>query len=369
MRKRLLAVVLVTGMAWPAQAADPKPSIDWDRATQLHQRAGRGEKLSPEDQAYYDRARAEFARRNAAADAGAGQQRPPAESTGFTPLTDGDGEYLGHRLGLYGDGQNTPPEPHLKRALEAAGAVLPRHREGKPTPNGRIVLLSVGMSNTTQEFSRFVTLANADPAKNPRLTIVDGAQGARAADAWSSPERTQTWDEANRRLANAGVTPQQVQVIWLKQALPGPAQLGAFPRHAQRLQQELKGIVQVAQQQYPNLKLIYLSGRTYGGWATTTLNPEPYAYESGFAVQWLIRAQTTGSDPDLAYDKAPILLWGPYLWTDGTKGRKDGLTWDRSDTQADGTHPSPTGQAKVAKLLMDFFKTNPTTKGWFGSDQ
>jgi len=98
------------------------------------------------------------------------------------------------------------------------------------------------------------------------------------------------------------------------------------------------------------------------------LNPEPYAYESGFAVQWLIRSQSAGTEPALAYDKAPVLLWGPYLWTDGTKGRKDGLTWEHADTAADGTHPSRTGQDKVAHLLLDFLKSDPTAKRWFTTE-
>ena len=32
---------------------------------------------------------------------------------------------------------------------------------------------------------------------------------------------------------------------------------------------------------------------------------------------------------------------------------------------ADGTHESPSGQRKVGQLLLRFFKTDPTTRGWF----
>jgi hypothetical protein len=106
---------------------------------------------------------------------------------------------------------------------------------------------------------------------------------------------------------------------------------------------------------------VYLSSRTYAGYATTTLNPEPIAYESGFAVRWLIRDRienTLGG---------PWLGWGPYLWTDGTKGRRDGLVWTCADVAADGTHPSPQGRAKVAGLLLRFFTTDPTARDWFTS--
>lgn len=361
------AIALCLVLAFPVAlvAADPQPPIDWDRARQLHQRAQRGEKLSPEDQAYYDRARAEFPRRSAGA---ATTQPAPAASVGLPPLTDGAGaEYRGQTLGLYGDGANTPPEQHLRKATEAAAAITPLSADGKPAADGRIVLMSVGMSNTTQEFSQFVALAKDEAARNPRLSIVDGAQGGKAAPDWSAAGRMQTWEEAKHRLEVAGVTPQQVQVIWLKQAMISPAQYGAFPAHAQRLEEHLKGIVLVAREQFPNLKLIYLSSRTYGGWATTGLNPEPYAYESAFSVQWLIRSQMAGTDPDLAYGKAPVLLWGPYLWTDGTKGRKDGTVWEQGDTGPDGTHPGRSGREKVAQMLLEFFKGDPTTRKWFTS--
>jgi len=78
-------------------------------------------------------------------------------------------------------------------------------------------------------------------------------------------------------------------------------------------------------------------------------------------------------NPELNYDpakgavKAPLLLWGPYLWADGTNPRKsDGLVWEQSDLAAsDGTHPSPSGRKKVAEMLQRFFTEDPFTKTWY----
>src|SRR5437867_10806908 len=98
---------------------------------------------------------------------------------------------------------------------------------------------------------------------------------------------------------------------------------------------------------FPNLQMVYLSSRTYGGFATTPLNPEPYAYESGFAVKWAIQEQIEGRprtrlNPVQALGPvlAPWMAWGPYLWANDGKDRGDGLTWVREDFGPDGTHPS-----------------------------
>jgi hypothetical protein len=101
----------------------------------------------------------------------------------------------------------------------------------------------------------------------------------------------------------------------------------------------------------------------------------PYAYESAFVVRWLIEDQIKGK-PSLNYDpekgtvKSPLPLWGPYLWADGEKGRKiDDLIWKPEDLAGDGTHPSDSGRRKVAELLLDFVKTDPTAKLWFCSER
>src|SRR5947199_61615 len=77
----------------------------------------------------------------------------------------------------------------------------------------------------------------------------------------------------------------------------------------------------------------------------------------------------TAIDPvevDLSYTNgsAAWTAWGTYLWADGTTPRVDGLVWQASDFQADGTHPGPTGVTKVVNLLMTFYLSSPYTP-WF----
>ena len=422
----ILKLVTVATLFFGAMAlAQDPPPIDWDRARALYQREQRGEQLTPEEHAYLERAK-EQRRKDSATTRPAGrigdidldraralyqksqrgepltdderqyieraravvQQRQQQQgggrpaitgqaSTDLVPLTQLKEKYKGFDGGLYGAGLNQPPESHARAAREASSAIVPLDGEGKPASDGKIVLMSIGMSNTTQEFSQFKRVADRDPEKSAKLVIVDAAQGGKDAAAWTQgseqPGRfdNPVWDEADRRLTSAHVTPHQVQAVWIKQALIEPARFGEFPAHAQVLQRHLETILRLAKSRYPHLRLAYVSSRIYAGYATTPLNPEPYAYESAFSVRWVIEKQIQGDaslndDPARGEVKAPLVLWGPYLWANGAKGREiDPVVFTRDDLAGDGTHPSASGQQKVAQLLLGFFKTDPTTRAWF----
>ena len=274
-------------------------------------------------------------------------------SVPMTPLTDlgAKQKYHGYSGGLYEKGKNAPSPSYLKTGLIAAKRVRPI--------DGKIVLLSIGMSNTTMEFSAFKRLADANPGKSADVTLVDGAQGGQDAEIVKDPS-ARFWSVVDQRLSAAGANASQVQAVWLKEAIAQENE--PFPADALHLQSDLRAIDGILRARFPTLQLVYLASRTYAGNATTTLNPEPYAYESGFAVKWLVLQRAKGKL------SGPWVGWGPYLWTNGERGRKDGFTWTCADVRAnDGTHPSPSGQAKVASLLWKFFTTDPTAKSWFSA--
>ncbi len=380
--------LMVFGLLWPmstgakGQVETPRTTaveegdapIDFERARGILQKRRAGIQLTADEQAYFDRAEAARRRGQSAArpapQASRTPQQPGFDTRDLRPLTEMAAEdlYQGEDGGLYGGGKNDPPDTHREAAMSALAQVQPRDPAGNPDPDGRVVLLSISMSNATQEFSTFKRLADRDPEKNPRLTIVDGAQGGQAMAEWSSPT-ARPWEQAARRLEAAGVTPAQVQVAWVKLANKLPQ--GELHEHGRKLQSDTLRVLQIAKQRFPNLQVAYLSSRTYGGYATNALNPEPYAFESAFVARWLIQQQIAG-DAALRFDpahgdiKAPVLLWGPYLWANGDTPRStDGLVWNRSDFVADGVHPSPSGREKVAKLLLNFFKQDSLALGWF----
>jgi hypothetical protein len=288
--------------------------------------------------------------------------------TSPTPLTDfGSGTFRGHSGGLYPNGSNIRPENHNSEGISIAKSIKPLNTSGNiDETGGKIVWISIGMSNTSQETSAFIPIAQAYSNKNQKLLLVDGAEGGQDITKINI-ESAPYWQTVNNRLTAAGVTAFQVQVIWYKEAEIAPRDT-AFDSYPNSLKDKFILSIQMLKSKFPNLKLVYLSSRTYAGWATGTLNPEPYAWFSGWAVKRLIEEQINGAS-SLNYKgsqpQSAWLAWGPYFWTDGTKPRDDGVSWLQSDYQADGVHPSNSGRLKIANMLLQFFSTDPTSTPWF----
>lgn len=311
---------------------------------------------------------------------GGNREAPPDEARRVTPSTKelkpltelGRGKYQGFAGGLYPDGANERPVAHEAAGQKLIAQLRPLDVDGKPSDAGKIILLSIGMSNTSQLSQGFEMALRQAEGLSPTFQFLNGAQGGMTAAAIQNPDDdgrgAQYWRVIDERLQSSGLSRAQVQAVWIKQADAGPSQ--GFPRYAETLRDELRTIVHVIHDRFPNCKLAYLSSRTYGGFATTRLNPEPYAYESGFAVKWLIEEQLNGS-PELNYDpakgpvRAPWLSWGPYLWAEGTTPRAaDGFAYAPEDFSNDGTHHSPQGIRKGGEQLLKFFQNDSTTKPW-----
>jgi hypothetical protein len=290
-------------------------------------------------------------------------------SVGFTPLIDfAPGQlYQGQPGGLYPGAQNAPPIAHLQGGLTEAAQIVPRDSQGNPAVFGKIGLAVIGMSNAQIEGIAFVPLAQASPQMNPYVVPVNAAFKSQDAVLLADPNAWY-WTYVDSQVSAAGLVNAQVQAVWLKEAIANVAL--PFPQDANLYYTYLRSIVVNLKAKFPNLHACYISSRCYGGYSTTGLSPEPYAYQTAFAVRSLITAQING-DPLLNYDpnigavRAPWCAWGPYLWADGIIPRSDGLTWICSDFLPDGTHPSPQGGAKVANLLLGFLLSDPTSSIWF----
>ena len=394
------ATVLVTVLAGALLIAADDTPIDPVRGRALMQKASRGEPLTAEENAYLDRVREEIRRRSAqkrAANPAAATNAPASKVdwSSLVPLTDLTNFYKGQDGGLYGGGRNQPPALHLSAWVKACQQVRPLDGDGHPSTQGKIVLLTLGFSNTQLESQDFVRSGSADPQKSPSVVLLNGAIGGRAAVMWAYdggdllpkteqerldhemdvlqmpkthrnarrvPEEKDTWPTVELRLKEAGLAPAQVQAVWMKHVEAGAAALGQFPAHAKALEADMADILIIAKRRFPNLRVAFFSSRTYGGWASPTAgSPEPYAYETAFAVRGLLQCQINGDpllncDPARGEVKAPVSLWGPYLWacrqpaSQGGRFGLDGAGRSRQRPHASQRSRLPEGHRTIAQV-------------------
>ncbi|RMF52868.1 MAG: hypothetical protein D6746_16290 [Bacteroidetes bacterium] len=313
---------------------------------------------------------------------------------GAIPLIDLlDSTYAGFSGGLYPNASNDMPDRHFLEGLRRAVRVRPLDAEGNPDPaNGAMVFLSMGISHTTQEFCApsssfagdcnpwtFMGQAATDPEVNhTTLVIANGASGGTGPEEYddlTDPDYDRIRDEW---LTPLGVTEAQVQVVWGKFGNKKSTDRPLLPdpnADAYLLQAELAAISRTMKQRYPNLQMVFWTSRSYAGYARATSHtPEPYAYEGGFGVKWVVESQINQMDTGLIDDTsgdldyttvAPWIAWGPYFWADGVIPRSDGITWPREMFEGGGSHPSRKGEEQAADMLMDFFKTSPHARPWF----
>jgi hypothetical protein len=319
-----------------------------------------------------------------------------------TPLIDfgADQKYLGAFSGLLYDGSNTllAGSQHDLDGRAFASKVQPLNAQGQPDPNGKIAVVGIGMSSWTMELCVRVSktdttlpactatsfIPHADAVDNPKVRIVDCASGGQTANMWFD-DSFGNWTRCNGLLANEGLTPAQVQVIlWENINALYPtvslspttncSVLTTFDNSTPDVCKYIRRTGQVARfakTWYPHVQQVFLHSKIYAGYATKTFSPEPYAYENGFGVKWVIQAQinqiasgkiTNLAAGNLAYAVAPWLVWGPYFWASGTTPRSDGLTWQLSDfLTSDYTHPSQSGVQKVTDMMMNWYFASPYT--------
>jgi hypothetical protein len=292
----------------------------------------------------------------------------------LVPVTDlGTGNYMGYEGGLYPGGSNIRPSTQDAAGVAIAQSIVPLDGNGNYSPTGKYGLMSVGMSVTFDTFVQFMTDVQADPATSPYLVLVPGAQPRAEASQFADPNNGVWTPIFQSFLPQAGLTPNQVVAAWVDDV--DTTTSGTFPSDITTLQSELETIAQNLHSKFPNLQLLYFGSRIYGGYSNKTIrppqDPEPFAYESAFAVKWAIQDQLDGN-ADLNYNPlngpvmAPWMSWGAYTWANGLLARSDGLQWDCQDLQYDGTHVSnPMGRQKESNMMLQFFKNDDSSAPWF----
>jgi hypothetical protein len=293
-------------------------------------------------------------------------------TTPVTAITDlGTGTYLGYEAGLYPNGSNVRPAGHDSDGVTFANQIQPLDSNGNPSSSGVYAMVGMGESTMLDEFGQFLPLANADPQKNSKLVIVNAAIGAATPNNLTALTTSYWATILNNYIPQSGITAKQVAVVYFEDS--DGISTGTFPSDISTMQTEYETIVQQVLLAFPNVKLMYFSSRIYAGYSdgVATIDPEPYAYEAGWATKWTIGDQINGA-ANLNYNPAngpvvaPWIDWGPYYWSNGMLGRADGLVYACQDFNPDGTHPSVAfGELKVANRMLQYFLHDDTTTPWF----
>ena len=283
------------------------------------------------------------------------------------PLPDLKGTYQGLDGGLYGGGSNTPPASQAALGNQAAAKVVPLDAQGRPSPHGWVGMLAIGQSTTRLIFEPFQRMQKDLTNRSPALTLVNGAQNGMVLQNWASDSGP--WKVALHDVHQAGLSPKQVEVVWLETAEIRAWIYGDLQARISHTVSDLGHVLRKVKDYFPNARIVFLTSRPYGGYAPTAIDPEPYAYESGFSVRTAIQRQIAGAsgfnaDPANGRVVAPVALWGPYDWANGSTPSSTGLAWYPTDF-SDGVHPNLDGSLKAAGTLQNFFTTDPRAKGWF----
>ncbi|MBC8172942.1 MAG: SGNH/GDSL hydrolase family protein [Chitinophagales bacterium] len=288
-------------------------------------------------------------------------------STNFIPLADlGKNTFEGFTGGKYPGGSNAIPSLHYNNGLELSQQIQPLNKGGETDiSNGKIGFIVLGFS-TAAMTGRYVRNMHEIINTDSQLKIIIGAQGGRDINAMTS-EKSDYWIKVDSALRENDMSAEQVQIIWLSSsdvqahALPFPAQSNMQAEKYRMMLQNIK-------RYYPNIKIVFLSDRTYAGYIGNDAGPqelkEPTAYYNSWAVKWVIEKQIM-NEAGYTRDVIPFIDWGTLLWTNGETGNEKGYTWDCTDAGKGGIHPSAKGRAKEATRVYLFFRNHPYTQKWF----
>lgn len=290
------------------------------------------------------------------------------------------GYYLGlYQGGLYPGGSNYIPPAHRSGGIAVAKSLKPLDSLGNVDwENGVVLFAGMGASTAGNSWNHFEDAVEVEPGLNPCMRTVNACLGAKGIDIMidTAVNGWYWYDEILPKLDYYGYSRYQVQAAWIKTASKADTIL-EFPLFPNAIADKYEALMSILIDTFPNIKLVYISGFFYGGYADPLKEfydvvVEPGSYWTNFAVKWVIERQITG-DPDLNYKtpgrNSPWMGWGPHVWADGTRANVwDGLTWTCPEDFAldgGGYHLTNTGKGKEGDLLMQWAKTNPTTRRWF----
>ncbi|HEY2727332.1 MAG TPA: hypothetical protein VGI61_09180, partial [Parafilimonas sp.] len=208
-----------------------------------------------------------------------------------------------------------------------------------------------------------------NPLTNRKMTLLNCNNGSGSASLNSIMNPSDPyWDHVAQIIRGAGGSFRMVQVLYLE--TDDSSRYINWPGRPNLVRDELESCLRVFKQKFPNMKVVYVLGRTrtFGNQALWNREPSPYYF--GWASKWVIQDQISGV-PGTEYKGpnavAPMMTWGWYEWADTFPRKTDGFYWLSSETK-DGLHATPVGQDTLATRFQNFLLTDKYAKQWYAAD-
>ncbi len=294
-----------------------------------------------------------------------------APNTGLTPFLDlQTGYYLGYQAGLYPGGTNILTGPHLKSGKSIAKSIKPLDGSGNVNYGDGVVLIAgFGPSIAGHIYSKVIDKVRNPSGKydlNPCLDAINLCIGGKDIEyATDDSTFTNYWEGLVDDVYSVGYTPYQVQIGWMYFNTKGLYAPPVFPDNALEIKDLYIKFLNRAKEYFPNLKIMYVSARHYGGYADTSIVEyyslaEPASYQNNWTVKWMIEDQINNVNPMLKYKganaKAPFTLWGPNFWCDGDLVREydhKSYECEFSFDPDDGYHLTDPQDSRDASDILD----------------
>lgn len=271
--------------------------------------------------------------------------------------------YKGKGAGLYEGISNVPifsRKIAIQKQLELIKPIL---SSGQVDNDGKVGFVYIGDPHTEGEFKALDELMKSKNETDSSLVLVDGAQVDQDTTYWK--RSLYPWEILGQRVKSQGLSPQQVQIIWIN--LSFDKYVNEIDTDTKNQADALDTIIETALSKYTNTKVIYLSSPRYAGYSSVPGYQEPQAFEAGLAVRELLARQ---EKDDLNYKddirlltSEPALVWGPYVWNNSVNSADD-FAYTADKYESDGITLSIVGKQKYAIDLLNFWSNYEFSSTW-----
>lgn len=292
------------------------------------------------------------------------------QSPDDVPLNDlGTGIYRGYVGGLYPGGANEASGVYAEDLLATCNSIKPIDVNGNPdaTNKGFVVFISLGGSTGGKNMTALIKKTKGNPVTNSRLKLMNGNQPAQKATLTNIANPNNIyWGHVSQVLNGHNSSYKQVQVVYLE--TDDGVTTVKFPDRPNIIKQRIQACMRTLQAKFPNLKVVYVLGRSRTFPNTTTpWNTEPSPYYFGWACKWAIEDQINnvpGTEYKGPNKVSPMVAWGFYQWADSLPRTTDNFYWRFSETK-DGMHASEAGQDTLSGRFQKFLLTDPYANTWY----